>query len=72
MVVAGLFVVARIMVPNQGRHGGLPLRSTPPLGQPPVVARLFVVARIVRGCPFDRSSTESGQARGPAPTVNPP
>ena len=42
-----LFVVARIMLPNQGRHGGLPLRSTPPLGQPPVVARLFVVTRIM-------------------------
>ena len=42
-----LFVVARFVVPNQGRHGGLPLRFTPPLGQPPVVTRLFAVARFM-------------------------
>ena len=50
-VVARFFVVARLIVVlrNQGRHGGLPLRSTPPLGQPPVVAR------------FVRRYTESGQ-----------
>ena len=102
-VVTRLFAVARFMVPNQGRHGGLPLRSTPRWGNPLwlpvlfVVARWFAVARIMVpnqgrhgglpygpprvgatpcGCPFicrcPYYGAKSGQARGPAPTVNPP
>ena len=58
-----LFVVIR----NQGRHRGLPLRSTPRCP--------FVVGATPCGCPFVRHcpfcGAKSGQARGPAPTVNP-
>ena len=70
-----LFVVTRIMVPNQGRHGGLPIRSTPHRGTPLWLPVLFVVAGIICGCPFVCGcryyGAKSGQARGPAPTVHP-
>ena len=58
-VVARLFVIARFMVPNQGRHGGLPLRSTPRWGNPlwlPVGSPLPVLWCQIRAgtgaCPY--------------------